>query len=157
MRKLVVLLVPLLSACDESVSSKGITGVYDVMITQAGKSDSDVMTVSNGSNGFLLLTFIAGITTDPNGANANGLRASLGEGGTLHLNMQPAHIDHSTGNLDGEIFGDGKIEKAMVNLTLHYLPTNFAIGTMTDGGIVLTRDAGTTKPTLDYVVTGTRE
>jgi hypothetical protein len=156
MRKLLVLL-PLLSACDQSVSSKGLTGVFDVMITQAGKSDPDVMTVSNGSGGMLLLTFIAGITTDPNGVNANGLRASLGEGGTLHLAAQPAHIDHSTGILDGDIFGDGKIEKAMVTLTLHYAPTNFAIGTVTDGGIILSRDAGTSKPTLDYMVTGTRE
>jgi hypothetical protein len=152
-----------LAACDESVSTKGVLGSYDVMISSMGKSDPDIMSISVGSNSALLITFIAGITTDPTGPNADGLRASFGDGNTLHLDKQPAHIDHSTGVLNGTIYGDGTALNKMVMLTLHYLPTNFAIPQPTtgDGGIVLTRDAGTTTggpaTTLDYVVSGTHE
>lgn len=148
------------AACnDDTVSIKGVVGTYDVMISQGGKSDPDILTIVQGSGGAVLLTFIAGITTDPGSVNENGLRATVGDGNSLTLAKQPAHIDHSTGTLNGTIWGTGTVNKMALMMTLHYLPTNFAVPTgNTDGGIVLTRDAGTGMPaTLDYTVMGTRQ
>jgi hypothetical protein len=148
------------SACSSaSVSAKPVLGNYDVTIAQAGKSDPDIMSILNGSDGALLITFIAGITTDADAPNASGLRASLGEGFTLTLAKQPAHIDHSTGLLNGTLWGDGKVTGTMVHLTFHYLPTNFAINQMLDpdGGVVLSRPDMGAATSLDYDITGTKE
>ena len=141
-----------------SVSAKPILGNYGVMISQDGKSDPDVMSILNGSDGALLLTFIAGITTDADAPNASGLRASLGEGYTLSLAKQPAHIDHSTGLLNGTLWGDGKVTGMDIHLTFHYLPTNFAINQMVDpdGGVVLTRPDMGAATSLDYDITGSK-
>jgi hypothetical protein len=149
----------LVSACSESVSAKGVIGNYDIMISQSGKTDAAVMTILTGSKGALLITFNAGITTDADGPNADGLRASLGSGQKITIAKQPAHIDHSTGQLNGTIFGDGKVLGDMIMMELHYLPTNFAI-TQTedpDGGVVLSRNDMGLSMTLDYAVTGTKE
>jgi hypothetical protein len=147
------------SACSDNVSGKSIMGNYAVMISQNGKSDPDIMTILQGSDGVMLLTFIAGISTDADAVNATGLRASLGEGYTLTLAKQPAHIEHSTGLLNGTIWGNGKVTGMDVNLTLHYLPTNFAINQMqdADGGVVLTRPDMGPATTLDYDVTGSKQ
>ncbi len=152
-------LFPFVLACSQHVSAKGVIGNYDVMISQDGKSDPDVLTILTGSNNVLLLTFIAGITTDPDGPNPSGLRASLGGGDHLTIAKQPAHIDHSTGELDGTIAGEGQVVGFNINLTLHYLPTNFAIGQQNDpdGGIVLSRTDMGLSATLDYSVTGMKE
>jgi hypothetical protein len=149
----------LVAACSsESVSSKPVLGNYSVMISQDGKSDPDVLSILNGSDGALLLTFIAGITTDADGPNASGLRASLGDGYTLTLAKQPAHIDHSTGLLNGTLWGDGQVTGMNIHLTFHYLPTNFAINQMLDpdGGVVLTRPDMAPATSLDYDITGSR-
>jgi hypothetical protein len=145
-------------ACSQSVSSKGVIGNYDVMISQDGKSDPDLMTINDGSGGTLLITFIAGITTDPDGPNPTGLRAKLGSGQKLTLSKQPAHIDHSTGELDGTLTGEGQVTGNDISLVFHYLPTNLAIGQTQDpdGGVVLSRTDGGTG-TLDYTITGSRQ
>jgi hypothetical protein len=146
-------------ACSQSVSFKGVIGNYDVMIAQDGKSDPDVMTIINGSGGTMLITFIAGITTDADGPNASGLRASLGGGQKLTLSKQPAHIDHSTGLLNGTLWGEGQVTGTDVTMTFHYLPTNFAIGQMSDGdgGVVLSRTDMAPATSLDYMITGSKE
>ena len=79
-----------------------------VMITNTDvmRTDSDVMTVSAGSDGDILLTFVAGITTDISGPNPDGLRGLL-KATDVTLAAQPAHVDHSTGSLDGSISGTG--------------------------------------------------
>ena len=59
--------------------------------------------VAPGRDRTVLLTFIAGITTDPMGENSNGLRASLAPASGLQLKAQPAHIEHSTGNLSSSL------------------------------------------------------
>jgi hypothetical protein len=143
-------------ACSQSVSGKDFLGNYSVTITQDGKSDPDVMSILNGSDGALLITFIAGITTDPTGPNADGLRASVGEGDTVTLAKQPAHIDHSTGLLNGTLWGDGQVMGTNIHLTFHYLPTNFAINQTTDddGGVVLTRPDMAPATSLDYDISG---
>jgi len=151
--------VMLVSACSESVSSKGVIGNYDIMISQSGKSDAAVMTILTGSKGSLLITFNSGITTDAGGPNSDGLRATLGSGQKITIDKQPAHIDHSTGQLDGTISGDGKVTGDSIMMELHYLPTNFAINQMMDpdGGVVLSRSDMGLSMTLDYAITGMKE
>jgi hypothetical protein len=144
---------------DANLSTKPILGNYQVTISQNGKSDPDWLVILNGADGAVLLNFEWGITTDADATNASGLRASIGEGYTLNLAKQPAHIDHSTGVLNGTIWGDGKVTGTDLHLTLHYLPTNFAINQVLDpdGGVVLIRnDMGAAATSLDYEVTGSK-
>jgi hypothetical protein len=126
------------SGCGSSASAKSVIGSYDVMISSMGKSDPDVMTVAEGTGGKLLLTFVAGVTTDPTGLNANGLRADLHGSSMLSLEMQPVHIDHSTGAVDGSASGMGTLMgDGSCDITLHF----------TDG-------AGATQ---DYEIMGAKE
>jgi hypothetical protein len=97
------------SGCSASTAGKALVGSYNVMIASGGKSDPDVMTVTLGSGGAMLLTFEAGITTDQAGPNPDGLRATLMNSTMLTLEAQPVHIDHSTGELDGNVSGSGSI------------------------------------------------
>jgi hypothetical protein len=152
-------LLVLVSACNEDVSGKSVIGNYDVMISAMGKSDPDVLSIVTGHAGVLVLSFSAGITTDSGAVNASGLRATLGEGNTLTLAMQPAHIDHPLGLLNGSIYGTGKVTGNKIMMTLHYAPTNFAIGQSTDadGGIVLMRKDAGPGNTLDYDLTGQKQ
>ena len=113
------------SGCGSSASGKTLVGSYNVMIAANGKSDPDVMTVTLGSNGNVLLTFEAGITTDPGTANGDGLRAMLKSSTMLTLDSQPAHIDHSTGELDGQISGSGTMGgDGSCDITFSFLPVN---------------------------------
>jgi hypothetical protein len=96
------------SSTTTSTFNKDVIGSYMVMITNTDvmRTDSDVMTVSAGSDGDILLTFVAGITTDISGPNPDGLRGLL-KATDVTVAAQPAHVDHSTGNLDGSISGTG--------------------------------------------------
>jgi hypothetical protein len=107
-----------------TTSAKGVVGSYMVMITNTdvNRTDSDVMTVSAGSGGDLLLTFVAGITTDIGGPNTDGLRADLKSSTEVSLASQPAHVDHSTGNLDGSISGTGTFKPDGCDLKMMFLP-----------------------------------
>lgn len=136
-----------------TLSGKGIDGTYSVQISAMGKSDPDFMTISSGAAGSLLFTFTVGITTDPMGPNPDGLRGTAEASGAIKIPAQPAHIDHSTGQLDGALTGSGMItpDGSMVMLDLQFAPTNFAIPQ--DGGAV--PDGGVTT-TLDYTVTGSK-
>jgi hypothetical protein len=101
-----------------------LLGSYDVMISAMGKSDPDVMTVSPASDGKLLFTFVAGITTDPGAPNANGLRGDLKDSSKVTLAAQQAHIDHSTGALEGTVTGEGVLMgNGSCDVTLHFAPT----------------------------------
>ncbi len=98
-----------------------LLGSYSVMISSMGKSDPDVMTVSPGMDDKLLLTFAAGITTDVGAVNANGLRADFKDSSKLALQMQPVHIDHSTGSQSGNVTGDGTLQgDGTATVTLHF-------------------------------------
>jgi len=156
--KLLGLACLLFGCSSASVSTKPILGNYNVMVSMDGKSDPDVMSLLNGSDGSVLITFIAGITTDADGPNATRLRASVGEGYSVTLAKQPAHIEHSTGLLNGTLWGDGKVTGMDIHLTFHYLPTNFAINQMLDpdGGVVLSRPDMGEATSLDYDITGSR-
>jgi hypothetical protein len=152
----VVLLLPL-SACESNVSATPVLGTYQITISAMGKSDPTILSIVTGSSGTLLLNFTAGITTDPGAPNAAGIRATLGEGNKLTVQRQPAHIEHSTGILNGTLWGEGQVMTSDITMSLHYAPTNFAIGTVDlDAGIVLSRDAGTASATLEYTVEGTK-
>src|SRR5579884_1480158 len=94
--------------CGSSAPGTELLGSYGVMISSMGKTDPDVMTVTPGSDDKLLLTFAAGVTTDPGAVNADGLRASYGAS-KLTLESQPVHIDHSTGSVTGTVTGDGTL------------------------------------------------
>jgi hypothetical protein len=162
MKSLAVIGLLLVGGCNSSVSTKGIVGTYDVMISLNGKSDADIMTISPGRDGTVLFTFIAGITTDPNGPNPDGLRGSAEEGNAFKLNRQPAHILHSTGELSGFVTGEGKVSTAgEVTMTLHYSPTNLVFAPpdagsqIPDGGIRPVDGGATT--TIDYTIAGMRE
>jgi hypothetical protein len=125
--KYAVLLGLLFTACggDSSGEAKMLVGSYTVMISSDGKSDPDVMTISQGTHGDILLTFLAGITTDAMGPNPNGLRAGL-SGPNVKIDPQPCHIDHSTGNLDGTVSGMGTImtDGSSLDFMLTFMPTN---------------------------------
>jgi hypothetical protein len=113
------------SGCGSSASSgTELLGSYTIMIASMGKTDPDVMTVSPGSEGKLLLTFAAGITTDAAAVNANGLRADLTNSSQVTLAAQPAHIDHSTGPLDGMVTGEGVLMgDGTCDIMLHFAPS----------------------------------
>jgi hypothetical protein len=95
--------------CDSETPGKELLGSYTVQITTQGKSDPDVMTVSPGTGGALLFTFIVGITTDATGDNANGLRADLSNSTNISIAAQPVNIDHSTGFVSGTTTGEGTL------------------------------------------------
>jgi hypothetical protein len=125
------------SGCSSSTAGKALVGSYNVMIAAGGKSDPDIMTVSLGSNSSLLLTFAAGITTDVGGVNPDGVRATVKSATMINIDAQPAHIDHSTGQLDGSLSGAGIINSdGSCDMTLHFIV----------GGAA----------TQDYAVTGNR-
>jgi hypothetical protein len=140
----------LVSGCggNDAATVNALVGNYAVSIAAMGKSDPDVLSVAQGAGGKLLLTFTAGITTDPMGPNPLGLRASLDDT-TLKVDSQPVRVDHSTGVIEGTATGLGTLARdGTVGLTLHLLPTNFAIaGAAGDGGTA----------TIDYQVTGKKE
>jgi len=131
---------------DNSAALKMLVGSYSVTVGRGdlpGKSDNDIMSAAIGHDGVLLFIFEVGITTDPGGPNPNGLIAHV-DGMNLKLDRQPAHIDYSTGTLDGTLTGDGTIGPSGtgVTLNLHYVPTNYAIP---DGSA-----------TLEYTVMGAK-
>ena len=108
------------------------------MISSMGKSDPDVMTVSPGTGGTLLLTFAAGVTTDVGAVDADGLRAQLKDSSKVSLAAQPVHIDHSTGSVSGTTTGDGVLNgDGSCDVTLHF-----------------TSDSGATQ---DYEISGSKE
>ena len=125
--KYAVLLGLLAAGCggDSSGEAKMLVGSYTVMIASNGKSDPDVMTIAQGTGGDILLTFLAGITTDAMGPNPNGLRCGL-SGMNVEIKSQPCHIDHSTGNLDGTVSGMGTImpDGSALDFMLSFMPTN---------------------------------
>jgi hypothetical protein len=111
------------SGCGSSSAGKAIEGTYTVMIASMGKSDPDVMSVTPGTNDQLLLTFVAGVTTDVGAINANGLRADLKGSSKVSLAAQPVHIDHSTGSVTGTVTGDGTLNgDGTCDVTLHFTP-----------------------------------
>jgi hypothetical protein len=147
----------LLSACDSApTKTTGIVGSYAVQISAMGKSDPDILTITPGADHTLLFTFVAGISTDPMGTNANGLRVLL-DGTSVNIQPQSCHIDHSTGSLDGSITGSGTIaaDGSMISVMLHYAPTNLAFKGP-DGNALQIPDGGTV-PTLDYDLEGAKQ
>jgi hypothetical protein len=115
------------SGCGSNASGTELLGTYSVMISSLGKSDPDVMTVSPGMKDTLLFTFAAGITTDVGAVNPNGLRAGLKDSSKITLDVQPAHIDHSTGSLSGMVTGTGTLNgDGTCDVTLHFVSDDMA-------------------------------
>ena len=115
------------AGCGSGAGTKALIGSYEVMISSMGKSDPDVMTVSPGADGKLLLTFAAGVTTDVSGPNPDGLRGDFGDPSKLTLAAQPAHIDHSTGALTGTVTGGGSLlSSGSCDVLLHFAPASGA-------------------------------
>jgi hypothetical protein len=111
------------SGCDSSAGGKDLLGSYTVQISTMGKSDPDVMTVSPGTDGKLLFTFAAGVTTDIGAVDANGLRADLKDSSKIEMAMQPVNIDHSTGYQTGTVTGDGVLMgDGTCDVFLHFVP-----------------------------------
>jgi len=127
------------SGCGSNAAGKAVEGEYSVTIAKDGKSDPDLMIVSPGTDGKLLFTFVAGITTDVGAVNANGLRADLKDSSRISFDMQPVHIDHSTGFVTGSVTGEGTLNgDGTCDVTLHFLPES---GTdPQDYGITGTKD-----------------
>ncbi|HZS42278.1 MAG TPA: hypothetical protein VFF06_35855 [Polyangia bacterium] len=145
----------MIGGCSSSVSTKTIVGEYQVMITYLNVSDPDTLSIKPGTNGSVLLTFAAGITTDADGPNPDGLRATLDSSTQFKLAPQPAHVDHSTGNLTGSMSGEGTVAiDGTVMGTLHFTPMNGAVRDA-DGGLVPVPDGGS-NVVLDYQLTGSR-
>lgn len=114
----------------KAASTSDMIGTFSVMITSMGRTDSDIMTVSDDGNKKILLNFISGITTYATDPNANGLQALMTKKDTVTLASQACHVDHSTGELDGNIQGTGTFDAtAGVDLKLQFTP---AAGTEVD-------------------------
>jgi hypothetical protein len=127
------------SGCGSNAAGKAVEGEYSVMIAKDGKSDPDLMIVSPGTDGKELFTFVAGITTDVGAINANGLRADLKDSSRISFDMQPVHIDHSTGSVTGTVTGEGTLNgDGSCDVTLHFLPE--AGSQPQDYGITGTKD-----------------
>ncbi len=150
-------LAALLAGCSSSTSVKGVTGTYSVMITYQGISDPDTMTIKPGMNGTVLFTFTAGITTDADGPDPDGLRATLASATQFQIAPQPATVDHSTGMLTGTMSADGMIgADGSVMATLHFQPMSGSGIKDADGGFVPIPDGGT-GVVLDYTLSGMRD
>jgi hypothetical protein len=118
-----------------SPSTKGLLTSYAVTISSGSHMDSDVMTVTQGANDSLLLTFEFGITTDPGAPDENGLRATLSSGNKLTLAAQPAHVDQSSGYIDGNVSGSGTLKSTGdVDLALKFAPASGAAMTLQVSG-----------------------
>jgi hypothetical protein len=122
-----------------------LVGSYNCMVTSDSKpmlTDKVVMTVQEGSGVDLLLTFAAGITTDPMGPNPGGLRTALHGSSMITIDSQACHIDTATGPSDGNISGMGTImpDGSAVDIMLSYAPTNI-------GGVAM----------INYEITGSRQ
>jgi hypothetical protein len=143
------LVVMALNGCANAVSISAISGAYAVMVSAFGKTDPDVCVVGPGSDGAVLFDFTYGFTTDYGAPNATGLRAHV-DGQKLVLDMQPVHVDHSTGQIDGMLTGVGSTGDTNLALTLKVLPSN----------IILRDENGQPLPpgsTIDYEVNGPRQ
>ncbi len=122
------------AGCGEPSSANVFVGHYPVMISSAGLSDPDLLTITEGSGDALLLSFDAGITAMVGDA---GLRATRGEDGGLSIGKQTVQIDHSTGSVQGTVTGSGTVNGSALTVTLHFLGAD---GTKTDYQITGTRD-----------------
>jgi hypothetical protein len=150
-------LAALLAGCSSSASTKNIVGTYSVTITYQGISDPDTMTVKPGTNGTVLFTFTAGITTDATGPNPDGLRATLSSPTDFKIAPQPATVDHSTGMLTGTLAAEGTIAAdGSVMGTLHFAPMTGSGIKDADGGFIPLPDGGG-GVMLDYSLSGMRQ
>ena len=134
--------------CASGTNPKVLYGSYDVQVTAFGKTDPDIVTISEGDHA-LILDFNYGFYTDSGAANASGVRAKL-SGHDLKIASQPIHVEHSTGSIDGTVTGQGSADGASLTLTLNVLPINFAVPDGS-GGVL---PAGST---VDYTLTGGKE
>lgn len=136
------------SGCANAVDATLLYGTYNVSVSAFGKSDDTIVSISEGSDSVLLFHFTHGFTTDYDAKNATGLRVGL-DGSTLIVDMQPVHVEHSSGTIDGTVTGTGSTGGASVDLVLKVLPTNVAIvgpdGTPLPAG-----------STVDYTVKGSK-
>lgn len=137
-----------MAGCASSDNPKLLYGSYDVQVTAFGKTDPDIVTLSEGS-GALLLDFNYGFYTDAGAVNATGIRAKLSDH-ELKISEQPIHVEHSTGSIDGTVTGKGTATGAELTLTLNVLPVNFVVPDP-NGGVL---PAGST---VDYTLTGARQ
>ncbi|MEO6950635.1 MAG: hypothetical protein ABI321_02400 [Polyangia bacterium] len=147
LRAVIVSLV-CVGGCASGTNPKLLYGTYDVQVTAFGKTDPDIVTVSEG-NGALILDFNYGFYTDSGAVNASGIRAKLSDR-DLKIASQPIHVEHSTGSIDGTVTGQGTADGASLTLTLNVLPVNFAVPDPS-GGV---EPAGST---VDYTLTGTKQ
>ena len=150
LRVLLVLIAALgsgLAGCAKSENPELLYGSYDVHVTAFGKTDPDIVTLSEG-HGALLLDFNYGFYTDAGATNATGIRAKLSDH-DLKIVEQPIHVEHSTGAIDGTVTGKGTATGAELTITLNVLPVNFAVPDPS-GGVL---PAGST---VDYTLTGTK-
>jgi hypothetical protein len=87
-----------------------------------GKSDDDIMTVTQGAGGTVLFTFGAGITTDKSGPNSDGLIAAQ-HGADVTLAAQPVLVTTVSGDVGGSVTGSGKLNgDGSCALTLQFTP-----------------------------------
>ncbi len=94
----------LFSGCSDPivpVDTTPLLGNYSITITANGKSDGDTVTINRGSDNYVLLNFVFGISQ---------VRCAVGGSGSLTLPRQVLHVSHSTGVADGMATGTGKID-----------------------------------------------
>ena len=140
-------LVVVAAGCAQAVDPKVVYGTYGVTVSAFGKSDPTIVVASQGSEGDILFDFTDGFTTDYDAVNATGLRGHVA-GSHIKFDMQPVHVDHSTGQIDGTVTGIGQVNVTLLTLTLSVLPTNV---TVING---MPYVAGTT---IDYTIDGPKQ
>ena len=115
-------------------------GTYDVTIEAGGKTDPDVMYVSVGTNGTVLLNFLHSFSQ---------LRGIIAMGGAVTLLSQAVQVEHATGKLDGAGGGTGTFSAdGMVSLKVDVSSSGTS-----DAGVVA-GDGGPLRVT--YTITGTK-
>lgn len=122
--------------------AKKVSGSYEVTIEAGGESDNDLMTISPGSNGTVILSFVYGFSQ---------LRSLLSPTNKLSVVQQAVRVQHATGIVDGTGGGTGQVNPdGTVTLKLD---VTTAGPSKVDGGVDV--DGGASRVT--YNVSGTKQ
>lgn len=134
------------SACGGEELSGGdpkkVQGTYAVSIELGGKTDNDTLTISPGSGGTVILSFVFGFSQ---------LRSLLSPTNKLSIVQQAVRVQHATGIVDGSGSGTGQIAPDGT-ITLK-LDVTTAGPSPVDGGVAV--DGGATR--VSYNVSGMRQ
>jgi len=140
--RLALLLLAVAAGCGGNgppLNPNAFVGSYAVTVTANGQTDMDLMDVVAGADETVLLTFTYGFHPD--------IRCLVSGSTGLTVPRQTLHVEHSTGELDGQATGMGTLMNGSFALTLELVTPGIAAP---DGG------ANSTGP-VTYQVAGKKQ